>query len=56
MYGAKAIEKSSARSDELAEQDDYNGQAIWRRITDGGVSDAETLGSWSYGVTSRLLV
>ena len=33
-YGEKAIEESSARADELAAQDDYNGQAIWRRITD----------------------
>ena len=33
-YGAEAIEESSARADELAEQDDYNGQAIWHRITD----------------------
>jgi len=27
-YGEKAIEESSARADELAAQDDYNGQAI----------------------------
>ena len=33
-YGDKAIEESSERADELAAQDDYNGEAIWRRITD----------------------
>jgi hypothetical protein len=33
-YGDKAFEESTARADELAAQDDYNGQAVWRRITD----------------------
>jgi hypothetical protein len=33
-YGEKAIEESYARADELAAQDDYNGLATWRRITD----------------------
>jgi hypothetical protein len=33
-YGDKALEESAARADELATQDDYNGAAVWRRITD----------------------
>jgi hypothetical protein len=33
-YSDKAIEESAARADELAVQDDYSGQAIWRRTTD----------------------
>ena len=33
-YGDKALEESAARADELAAQDDYNGAAVWRRITD----------------------
>jgi hypothetical protein len=33
-YGARAIEESAARADELAAQDDYKGVAVWRRITD----------------------
>jgi hypothetical protein len=33
-YGEKAVEESYARADELAAQDDYNGLATWRRITD----------------------
>jgi hypothetical protein len=33
-YGAEAAEESAARADELAAQDDYNGAAVWRRITD----------------------
>src|SRR5271163_146537 len=33
-YGDKALEESVARADELAAQDDYNGAAVWRRITD----------------------
>ena len=33
-YGAKAAEESAARADELAAQDDYNGAAVWHRITD----------------------
>ena len=32
-YGEKALEESATRADELAAQDDHNGQAIWRRIT-----------------------
>jgi hypothetical protein len=33
-YGDKALEESAARADEFAAQDDYNGAAVWRRITD----------------------
>jgi len=33
-YGEKALEESVRRADELAAQDDYNGQAIWRRISE----------------------
>ena len=33
-YGDKALEESGVRADELAEQDDYTGAAVWRRITD----------------------
>jgi hypothetical protein len=33
-YGAKALEESAARAEELAAQDDYDGEAVWRRITD----------------------
>jgi hypothetical protein len=33
-YGDNAIEESAARADELAAQDDYNGQAVWRCITE----------------------
>ena len=33
-YGDKALEESAARGDELAAQDDYSGEAVWRRITD----------------------
>ena len=33
-YGDKAAEESAARADELAAQDDYKGEAVWRRITD----------------------
>jgi hypothetical protein len=32
-YGDKALEESAKRADELAAQDDYNGAAVWRRIT-----------------------
>jgi hypothetical protein len=32
-YGEKALEESAARADELDSHDDYNGAAIWRRIT-----------------------
>ena len=35
-YGEKALEESAARADELAAQEDLNGAAVWRRITDGG--------------------
>jgi hypothetical protein len=31
-YGEKAVEESATRADELAAQDDYNGEAVWRRI------------------------
>ncbi|MGA8760677.1 MAG: hypothetical protein WB611_30985 [Stellaceae bacterium] len=41
-YGEKAIEKSYACADELAAQDDYNGQAIWRHITDAVSQFANT--------------
>jgi hypothetical protein len=30
----KAAEECAARADELAAQDDYKGEAVWRRITD----------------------
>jgi hypothetical protein len=33
-YGEKAFDESAARAEELAAQDDYNGAAVWRRITD----------------------
>ena len=33
-YGGKALEESAARADELAAQEDHNGEAVWRRITD----------------------
>ena len=33
-YGDKALEESASRADELAAQDDYGGEAVWRRITD----------------------
>jgi len=33
-YGEKACDESAARADELAAQDDCNGAAVWRRITD----------------------
>jgi hypothetical protein len=33
-YGDKALEESAARAEQLAAQDDYNGEAVWRRITD----------------------
>jgi len=33
-YGGKALKESASRADELAAQDDYNGEAVWRRITD----------------------
>jgi len=33
-YGEKALKESAARADELAAQDDFNGAAVWRRITD----------------------
>jgi hypothetical protein len=35
-YGEKAPHESAARADELAAQDDHNGAAVWRRITDAG--------------------
>jgi hypothetical protein len=33
-YGDRAREQSAARAEELAAQDDHNGAAVWRRITD----------------------
>jgi hypothetical protein len=33
-YGNKALEERAARADELAAQDDRNGAAAWRRISD----------------------
>jgi len=33
-YGDKTLEESIARADEFAAQDDRNGVAVWRRITD----------------------
>jgi hypothetical protein len=33
-YGDKALEESAARAEELAAQQDDNGAAVWRRITD----------------------
>ena len=33
-YGDKAVEESAARADEFAAHDDYNGEAVWCRITD----------------------
>jgi hypothetical protein len=32
-YGEKALEESTKRVDELAAGEDYDGAAIWRRIT-----------------------
>ena len=32
--GDKAAEECAACADELAAQDDYKGEAVWRRITD----------------------
>jgi hypothetical protein len=33
-YGDKALEESAARADELAGDNDYHGEATWRRITE----------------------
>ena len=33
-YDDKAADESAARADELAAQDDYKGEAVWRRIAD----------------------
>jgi hypothetical protein len=33
-YGEKAVDESATRAEELAAQNDYNGAAVWRRITD----------------------
>jgi hypothetical protein len=33
-YGEKALEESAKRADELAVDEDYDGAATWRRITD----------------------
>jgi hypothetical protein len=32
-YGAKALDESATRADELAAAGDHNGEATWRRIT-----------------------
>jgi hypothetical protein len=34
-YGGKALEESALCADELAAQNDYHGQATWRRIAEG---------------------
>jgi hypothetical protein len=46
-YGDKALEESAARADEFAAQDDYNGEAVWRRITDavGQLANQQPAGS-----------
>jgi hypothetical protein len=33
-YGDKALDESSARAEELAADDDYDGVVVWRRIID----------------------
>jgi hypothetical protein len=33
-YGEKALEESTARADALFAEQDHNGAAVWRRITD----------------------
>jgi hypothetical protein len=32
-YGDKALNESAVRADELAATGDYDGEAVWRRIT-----------------------
>ena len=32
-YGDKALDESTVRADEFAATGDYNGEAVWRRIT-----------------------
>jgi hypothetical protein len=32
-YGDKALKKSAVRAEELAAEDDRNGEAVWRRLT-----------------------
>ena len=33
-YGEEAATESALRAEELAEQGDHNGAAVWRRVTD----------------------
>jgi len=33
-YAEKALEESAARADELFAEQDHDGAAVWRRITD----------------------
>ena len=33
-YGEKVLDESATRAEDIAAQDDYNGAAVWRRITD----------------------
>ena len=33
-YGEKAVEECTTRADQLAAENDYDGAAVWRRITD----------------------
>jgi hypothetical protein len=33
-FGDKAVEESAAHADELAANNDFHGQATWRRITE----------------------
>lgn len=33
-YGDKALDESASRANELATQEDYKGEAVWRRIAD----------------------
>jgi hypothetical protein len=44
-YGDKAREESAGPADELAADDDHNGAATWRRITDAVVQLANKLPS-----------
>jgi len=44
-YREKALEESTVRADELAAQDDYDGVAVWRRITDAVGQLANTMPS-----------
>jgi hypothetical protein len=44
-YGDKAREESAGPADELAADDDHNGAATWRRITDAVVQLANKIPS-----------